>query len=360
MGSEMCIRDSTGPDQLAVLMSGPPQALDGLADLWREPFPVGRESVRVTAGIGLVHLQSGAHTPLQALQQGMLALKRAKEQGRGGMAWFDADYQAHARARMQLLQAFADAPTRQQLFLAFQPQWEIRSGRICGLEALLRWRDSSGALVPPDRFIPVIESAGLIVETGVWVLQTALQALASLRAAGWTSLRMAVNVSVLQLQTGDFVGEVREALRQSGLPPACLELEITESLAVTGEAQLLDALERLKALGVGLAIDDFGTGYSSLSYLERLPIDRVKIDRSFIRSLRTVGRGERIAELMVAIGHHLDMRVLAEGIETTEQAQALAALGCDEGQGFLRARPMALPDLLDWLAAQPCPGGAVG
>lgn len=349
----------TGPDQLAVLLDGPIDDADDLADLWREPFAVGRESVRVTVGVGLVHLAAGAVPPLQALQQAMLALKRAKDQGRGGLAWFDADYQAHARARMQLLQAFADAPTRQQLSLAFQPQWEIASGRICGVEALLRWRDSSGAMVSPERFIPVIESAGLIVETGHWVLQSAMQALVDLHAAGWQDLRMAVNVSVLQLQTGDFVAAVKDVLTQTGVPPQCLELEITESLAVTGEAHLLSSLEGLKALGVSLAIDDFGTGYSSLSYLERLPIDRVKIDRSFIRSLRSVGRSERIAELMVAIGHHLDMRVLAEGIETQEQAQALAGLGCDEGQGFLRARPMPLPDLMAWLATvQPVSGGA--
>ncbi|MFG6439147.1 putative bifunctional diguanylate cyclase/phosphodiesterase [Roseateles sp. LKC17W] len=342
----------TGSDQLALLTDGLPAGGPDLCELCREPFQVGQEPVRITAGIGLVQLFGGTMLPAQALQQASLALKRAKDQGRGGTAWFDADYEANARARMQLLQAFADAPTREQLSLAFQPQWDIASGRICGVEALLRWRDASGTMVPPDRFIPVIESAGLIVETGEWVLRTALQALLTLREAGWADLRMGVNVSVLQLQAGDFVGTVRQALADSGLPAQVLELEITESLAVTGEAQLLDTLHALKGLGVSLAIDDFGTGYSSLSYLDRMPVDRVKIDRSFTRGLRGDGRSNRIAELMVSIGHHLDMRVLAEGIETPEQAQALAALGCDEGQGYLRARPMPLVELQAWLRAQ--------
>ncbi len=343
----------TGPDQLALLTDGLPADGPDLGELCRESFQVGEEPLRITAGIGLVQLFGAATLPAQALQQASLALKRAKDQGRGGMAWFDADYEANARARMQLLQAFADAPTREQLSLAFQPQWDIASGRICGVEALLRWRDASGTMVPPDRFIPVIESAGLIVETGEWVLRTALQALLTLRQAGWGELRMGVNVSVLQLQAGDFVGTVRQALADSGLPAQVLELEITESLAVTGEAQLLDTLHALKALGVSLAIDDFGTGYSSLSYLDRMPVDRVKIDRSFTRGLRGDGRSNRIAELMVSIGHHLNMRVLAEGIETPEQAQALALLGCDEGQGYLRARPMPLAELQTWLQAQP-------
>ncbi|MCY4743760.1 EAL domain-containing protein [Pelomonas sp. UHG3] len=343
----------TGPDQLALLTDGLPADGPDLGELCRESFQVGQEPLRITAGIGLVQLFGAATLPAQALQQASLALKRAKDQGRGGMAWFDADYEANARARMQLLQAFADAPTREQLSLAFQPQWDIASGRICGVEALLRWRDASGTMVPPDRFIPVIESAGLIVETGEWVLRTALQALLTLREAGWGELRMGVNVSVLQLQAGDFVGTVRQALADSGLPAQVLELEITESLAVTGEAQLLDTLHALKALGVSLAIDDFGTGYSSLSYLDRMPVDRVKIDRSFTRGLRGDGRSNRIAELMVSIGHHLNMRVLAEGIETPEQAQALALLGCDEGQGYLRARPMPLAELQAWLQAQP-------
>lgn len=347
----------TGPDQLALLTDGLPADGPDLGELCRESFQVGEEPLRITAGIGLVQLFGAATLPAQALQQASLALKRAKDQGRGGMAWFDADYEANARARMQLLQAFADAPTREQLSLAFQPQWDIASGRICGVEALLRWRDASGTMVPPDRFIPVIESAGLIVETGEWVLRTALQALLTLREAGWGELRMGVNVSVLQLQAGDFVGTVRQALADSGLPAQVLELEITESLAVTGEAQLLDTLHALKALGVSLAIDDFGTGYSSLSYLDRMPVDRVKIDRSFTRGLRGDGRSNRIAELMVSIGHHLNMRVLAEGIETPEQAQALALLGCDEGQGYLRARPMPLAELQTWLQAQP--GGPV-
>jgi diguanylate cyclase (GGDEF)-like protein len=343
----------TGPDQLALLTDGLPADGPDLCELCREPFQVGQEPLRITAGIGLVQLYGAVTLPAQALQQASLALKRAKDQGRGGTAWFDADYEANARARMQLLQAFADAPTREQLSLAFQPQWDIATGRICGVEALLRWRDASGTMVPPDRFIPVIESAGLIVETGEWVLRNALQALLTLREAGWADLRMGVNVSVLQLQAGDFVGTVRQALADSGLPPSVLELEITESLAVTGEAQLLDTLHALKGLGVSLAIDDFGTGYSSLSYLDRMPVDRVKIDRSFTRGLRGDGRSNRIAELMVSIGHHLDMRVLAEGIETPEQAQALAVLGCDEGQGYLRARPMPLAELQAWLQAQP-------
>jgi EAL domain-containing protein (putative c-di-GMP-specific phosphodiesterase class I) len=185
---------------------------------------------------------------------------------------------------------------------------------------------------------------------GAWVLRTSLHAMGRLRAQGIVGIRVAVNVSSVQFAQPHFLDMVDEALRDTGMPPECLELEITESVAVMGMERVADVLGQIKARGIAVAIDDFGTGFSSLSYLDRLPADRLKIDRAFVVSLDSGRLGARIAEMIVPLGHQLGMQVLAEGVENETQAALLRSLGCDEAQGYLYAKPMRLEDLVPWLA----------
>ena len=214
----------------------------------------------------------------------------------------------------------------------------------------MRWQEEDGSFVPPDRFIPIAESSGLIVEIGTWVLRMALLAGDELRRAGHHDLVMAVNVSAGQFAHPDFLDMLDGALAASTAGPSGLELEITESVAIMDPEAVERILHAIKQRGISVAIDDFGTGYSSLSYLDRLPADRIKIDRSFVNALGVGERGARIAEMVIPLGRQLGMKVLAEGIETEEQAARLRRLGCHEAQGYLYARPMRLPDLLGWLA----------
>jgi EAL domain-containing protein (putative c-di-GMP-specific phosphodiesterase class I) len=239
---------------------------------------------------------------------------------------------------------------RQQFYLVYQPQIDLESGKVVGLEALIRWKKQDGVLVPPDRFIPIAEQSGLVVTLGNWVLRTALSGLKRLRTEGYDEICMAVNVSAVQFCHPDFISSVDQCLSESGVPPERLELEITESAAVMGLDFMQNTLRELKARGITIAIDDFGTGYSSLSYLDRLPADRLKIDRSFVMLIGTDQPGVRITDMVIPLGRQLGMKVLAEGVEHAAQVARLRQLGCDEIQGYYTGRPMELDALLDWLA----------
>ncbi|MBA4344253.1 MAG: response regulator receiver protein [Methylibium sp.] len=344
-----CLVARIGADVFGLFCAADALELDALQALCSEPFDLDGKRVHITVSIGLDQTRDTDTGGEVLLKNASLALKRAKAQGCGQLAWYSPELEAQTREHMRLLQAFTDAPKLGQLYLAYQPQWALATGEITGFEALMRWRTADGSHVPPDAFIPVAESSGLILETGRWALLTALQAVGKIRRAGLRDFRMAVNISVTQFQAPGFVQMVREALGSCAVEPGALELEITESVAMTGAEQVLGCLHELKAMGVAVAIDDFGTGYSSLSYLDRMPADRLKIDRSFISGLGSGARSAQIAEMVVPIGHRVGMKVLAEGVETLEQARILAALGCDEGQGYLLARPMPLSELLEWL-----------
>jgi len=238
-----------------------------------------------------------------------------------------------------------------ELFLVYQPQLHLETSALVGLEALLRWRMADGRFVSPDDFIPMAEHSGLIVPLGQWVLAAACQTMRALLDAGHAPPRMAVNVSAAQLQDPGFLDAVRAALAASGLRGAQLELEITESVAVVPTQLLQSTLAALRQDGVSIAIDDFGTGYSSLSYLERLPLDRIKIDRSFVRQPRGA-QGARIAEMIVQLGRQLGLQVVAEGIEDAASWDALRRMGCDVGQGYHIAPPLGLDPLREWLKAR--------
>jgi diguanylate cyclase (GGDEF)-like protein len=301
---------------------------------------------------GYVELQADAASGADLLKDASIALKRAKKDHKGHYVVFSAHLGAEARARAYMLAELRAAFEAERLFLVYQPQLDLHSHELVGLEALIRWRAEDGRFVPPDQFVPVAERSGLMAPLGQWVLLSACRTMRELLDKGLAPRRMAVNVSVVQLQDHGFAGLVRKALADSGLLGEHLELEITESVAVLPTAYLEATLAELRAMGVSIAIDDFGTGYSSLSYLERLPLDRIKIDRTFVRQIAEA-KGPRIAEMVTQLGRKLGLRVLAEGIEDAQVWVALLTMGCQEGQGYHIARPMELPALLDWLRQRP-------
>jgi EAL domain-containing protein (putative c-di-GMP-specific phosphodiesterase class I) len=217
------------------------------------------------------------------------------------------------------------------------------------LEALIRWRNEDGTFVPPDRFIPLAEASGMIIAIGEWVLRMACHELVRLQGQGAKDIRMSVNVSQIQFRNPEFIDKLKSALSDTSIQPECLELEITESVAMEDADFMLETLHSVRELGISIAIDDFGTGYSSLSQLRQLPIDRLKIDRAFVSELSDDVMGGHIASMVIELGRNLQLKVIAEGIESEAQAARLKQLGCHEGQGYLYAKPMTSVLLKDWL-----------
>lgn len=327
-----------------------------LQAVFEPPFALPAGDHAATASAGIVRLD-GDHLHARhgagVLENCYQALKQAKAGGHGSHAYYTPAFGHDVRDRTRLLQELRQAFAQDGLHLVYQPQVALASGHTVGLEALMRWRGQDGQFVPPERFIAIAEQSGLIAPLGEWALRAALADLARLHAAGHRSLRMAVNVSAPQFLNTGFADRVLHALEAARLPASALELEITESVAMSDPAHAQATMARLKQAGVGLAIDDFGTGFSSLSYLDRLPVDRLKIDRSFVATHdRPADRG-RIAPMVVSLGHALGMKVVAEGVETAEQVRWLESLGCDEAQGFHFAHPMDWDDLQAWLQAPP-------
>jgi diguanylate cyclase (GGDEF)-like protein len=321
-----------------------------LAALLEQPFEIEGVARPVSLSMGLVRYEAGMAGGQDLFKNASIALKRAKASGQGSAQYYTTEVGVATRERTRLLHGLQAAFDREHLFVVYQPQLDLASGRAVGAEALLRWRTDEGKFVSPAQFIPVAEQSGLIVPIGHWVLRTALRALAGLRAQG-LPLRMAVNVSPLQFAQPHFLAQVDAALVEAGVPPQSLELEITESVAVMGVERVAALLRQIKARGIAVAIDDFGTGFSSLSYLDSLPADRLKIDRAFVSALDSGRAGARIAEMIVPLGRRLGMSVLAEGVETETEASLLRQLGCDEVQGYLYAKPLPLAELSAWLAA---------
>ena len=337
-----------GADTFGVL--GPLQQVSPqqLLDCVRQPLAVDGVPHKVSLTCGYVLLPEDAQAGADLVKDATIALKRAKRDHRGQHLQYSAHMGAEARARALLLSSLRAAIDDAQLFLVYQPQVNLNTQALVGLEALVRWRAEDGSLIPPDRFIPVAEHSGLIVALGQWVLSTACMAMRELLNAGRAPLRMAVNVSSVQLQDPAFYETVCAALSHSRLQGHHLELEITESVAALPTQLLESTLTALRAKGISIAIDDFGTGYSSLSYLERLPLDRIKIDGTFVRRLGEA-QGARIAEMIAQLGRKLGLHVLAEGIEDAAALRALLAMDCDEGQGYYIASPMDKAALIRWL-----------
>jgi len=325
---------------------------DALLDLFKQPFSVDEHSLPVTVSIGLARLSETSGVPADAFKDASIALKHAKRGNRGNHYYFARDMEVDIQERVSLLHALRTAFEEQRLFLVYQPQIDLLSGRAVGTEALLRWRTDDGSFVSPDRFIPLAEYSGLIITLGEWVLRSACRELVRLTSMGMQGFRMAVNVSVCQFRDPGFLSMLRRVLGDSGADPANLELEITESVAMEDAEFMMQTLHEIKQMGFSISIDDFGTGFSSLSHLQRLSVDRLKIDKAFVDEITQSERGSRIAEMVVQLGRNLGLSVIAEGVESEEQAVALRVLGCHEAQGYLYARPMPADQHLAWLEAQ--------
>ncbi len=318
-----------------------------------EPFKVFNESFQIRSSIGVSTYPDDGIDPDQVLKNADIALNRAKEEGRDRVKEYSEDFDRVVQQRFQMLRDLRDAMEAKDLQVFYQPQFELSTGKIIGAEALIRWfkKDSSkdgGSFISPAEFIPVAEQSGLIVPIGEWVMKESCQMAARLAKDGY-DFRVAVNVSGAQFYQSDIVNHAAKCLRESGLAPHNLELEVTESVFMDDINQTIETLQQLHALGIELAIDDFGTGYSSLSYLRQFPIDRLKIDQSFIRNALNNQDDAAIARTIIALGHSLNLKVIAEGVETKEHETFLRGQNCDEVQGFRYSRPIPVDRFEEFL-----------
>ncbi|MBK9596303.1 MAG: EAL domain-containing protein [Rhodocyclales bacterium] len=313
--------------------------------LFERPCVVDGQSLMIQPYIGLERLTEADGGGADVLKNATIALSRARSERRQHWQYFTREMQTTAQERLALLHDLRHATeAKRGLSLVYQPQVEIASGKVCGAEALLRWQNVRGENIPPDRFIPVAEYSHLIIELGEWVLRSACEQLGEWDRAGVSGLRMSVNVSLVQFRDPDFVGMARRCILDYGIDPGRIELEITESMALSEAETVVDTMNKMKSFGVSIAVDDFGSGYSSLGHLQRLPLNRLKIDRVFVQDLTAGSSGATIADTIVKLGHMLGLAVIAEGVETGEQLDALRRMGCQEVQGFYFSPPVAAAD----------------
>ena len=318
-----------------------------LQNLFRADFLVDGNSHPVSATLGLVRLPE-IDSVSYAMQDVGIALKRAKADNQSHYCYYTRNMGGEVRTRVRMMQELRSALGAGSLFLLYQPQINLQTKQPVGAEALLRWRTGDGQIVPPDQFIPLAEASGLIVSIGDWVLQNACEELAALHKEGYTGFRMAINISVVQFRHVDFLGLLRRTIESTGVDPHFVELEITESVAMLEPDRIVAMLKQIKNIGCTIAIDDFGTGFSSLAYLQRLPVDRLKIDREFVSRLAYDGESKNIADMIINLGRNFGMGIIAEGVEERAQAEYLASVGCHEAQGFLFGRPNDVGTLRKW------------
>jgi diguanylate cyclase (GGDEF)-like protein/PAS domain S-box-containing protein len=313
------------------------------------PVIIGGREIFSEASIGVALFPQDTEDADSLFRFADSAMYHAKESGRNNFQFYSDEMTASVQARLQMETDLRRALEKNEFFLNFQPQVDTRTRRITGAEALLRWRDQAGNLVAPARFIPLAEETGLIVPIGKWVLETACAQARKWLDAGHAGMIVSVNVASRQFRDPQFLDVVRQAIAAAGIPPRTLELEITEGILLEHSEDTLQTLDELKVIGVTLAIDDFGTGYSSLAYLKRFPIDRLKIDQSFVRDIASDSEDLAIVRAIVALSQALYLDVIAEGVETAEQLAMLQREGCDACQGYYFSRPMDADSFLHWL-----------
>ncbi|SPB14611.1 diguanylate cyclase/phosphodiesterase [Caballeronia novacaledonica] len=306
----------------------------------QKPFLVDGHDVEISVSIGIAIFPDGGANQEELLRNADLAMYHAKALGSGGYCFFETSMETHLYEQMQIAHELHSALQRGEMILHYQPKFRAPSGPSVGAEALLRWDHPVRGLMPPERFIPIAEKTGLIVPIGAWVLDESCRQLKAWHDLGHTDWSMAVNLSPIQFAHEGLTQAVRDALHRHGLPAKCLILEVTESTAMRDVDFSLMVLRKLRRTGVQIAIDDFGTGYSSLLYLKRLPATELKIDRGFVRDLADGTEDAAIISSIVALGRALNLRIVAEGVETAAQQMYLTRLGCDTLQGFLLGRPV--------------------
>lgn len=341
-----------GGDEFIVVLRGGPEAemssetLERIMQAVAEPMKIDGHAMRVNCSVGVAVYPQDGDTPQQLLEMADAAMYRAKQSGRNRCQFFNHEIQAQLQERARIDSELNGALQRDEFLLKYQPQIDLRSGAVTGAEALLRWQHPELGLLPPERFIYMAEESAHINEIGAWVLNTATAQCAAWHKSGLGHLRVAVNLSARQLNGQPLIRLVEQALSSSGLPPNCLELELTESLMMSNIELTLETLQILHAMGVQIAIDDFGTGYSNFAYLRKLPISCLKIDRQFINDLSEPGARDTsiITQTLITLAHNLHLRVVAEGVETENQLGLLHQQGCDEIQGFIYSQALSPDD----------------
>jgi diguanylate cyclase (GGDEF)-like protein/PAS domain S-box-containing protein len=346
-----------GGDELAIVLGSlddaryAATAAQKILDELANPFEIDGRELFVSASIGISIYPQNGRDAIALLKHADAAMYMAKSDGRNGYRFYSNELTVRACESFDLETNLYRALEREELFLHFQPQVSLQSGNIVGVEALVRWQHPEMGLVSPAKFIPLAEENGLIGVIGKWVLHTACAQAKAWQNDGLTPVRIAVNLSGRQLERINIVQEVDDVLKDTGLDPCYLELELTESSVMKRAERAVKTLDAFRELGITIAIDDFGTGYSSLSYLKRFPVDRLKIDRSFIRDIPQDANDVALARSIVALGHSLNLSVVAEGVETVAQRELLASMGCDEMQGFLYSKPCTASEFVSLLCA---------
>ncbi len=357
-GEDMVARLSG--DEFAVLLESISNDSDGgrvaerVARALSTPLATAHGEVFTAASIGIVLSSSGLDAAPALLQHAAIAMSRAKTAGRARYEMFDPTMQVRATARLRMETDLRRAITRGEFELYYQPLVSLETGRITELEALIRWRHPERGMIPPLDFIPLAEETGLIVPIGSWVLTEACRRMREWQrefpnAMGNGELSLSVNVSVKQFAQPNFVAQVAEAIAANGLDPRCLKLEITESFVIDNPELTRRILEALRATGVGIYLDDFGTGYSSLAYLHQLPLDAIKIDRSFVMGMNTGTTHLQLVHTVRSLARSIGVLAVAEGVETQQQLDALRALGCESAQGYLFSRPVPAAEIAELL-----------
>lgn len=335
-----------GSDEFVVILSAVKHGQDiahatqDIINVLSMPMELEGREIFVTASIGIAIFPLDGRNADDLLRNADTAMCVAKETGRNNYKFFSLEMNARAVERMTLETNLRRAMERNEFSLNYQPQVDVATGRIIGVEALLGWNSPEAGAVPPEKFIPIAEETGLIIPIGEWALREACVEAMSWQITGLPAVRVAVNISGCQFRRADLAATVARILRGTGLDPSLLEIELTESVLLENSGTAQSILEDLKSLGVRLTMDDFGTGYSSLTYLKHFPIDRLKIDKLFIRDINTSSDGASIVEAVIAMARSLGLEVMAEGVETVEQAEYLKSRNCFEMQGFYFSRPV--------------------
>jgi diguanylate cyclase (GGDEF)-like protein len=322
-----------------------------VVDLLRQPIFASQQEMQLHPSAGLAtHPQAGRDCD-SLMKHAYAALQEAKRAGSSGFSLFTAEMAARAREHDLLIHSLRDAIERDQFFLVYQPQVDLRTGRVVGAESLLRWDHPALGVVPPGQFIPLLEDTGLILPVSHWVLRSACAQNKSWRRAGLPPIRVTVNLSATQFRQAGLVESVAAALQEAQLEAHALDLELTEGLLMENTPSTIGTLRQLKAMGVRISVDDFGTGYSSLSYLKRFPLDTLKIDRSFVGDLMNDAMDATLSRAIIHLAHNLGLNVVAEGVENMAQLNFLQEEGCDEAQGYLFGKPMGADAMRELLLA---------
>ncbi|XQW85430.1 EAL domain-containing protein [Thalassotalea piscium] len=346
--SDRCLVARVGADVFGII--GPQDLInpEKLNEMFVEPFSAGEQFLPVKASFGLCLKEDAGSRGVKVLNQINIALNLAKKSNKVHFVYYQPEMEEKTLWRLGMIRQLRTDFADNRLELWYQPQLNLSTGKVIGAEALLRWRTSDGSFISPAVFIPLAEYSGLIIDIGDWVINQACQTIKTLEQKNFSQVGISVNVSIPQFRKDDFVDNIIKATKEHQIPPNKLELEITENILMDEPQVVIEALVQLKKEGISIALDDFGTGYSSMSYLQQLPLDRLKVDRSFITHIIEPGKSI-IAETIINLGKQMDLTVIAEGIEDEAQQEHLKSLGCDEVQGFFYAKPMPEDEFLAFL-----------